>query len=109
VQPPFLILFVLRMSRYIQKRNADVIFSAVAAPIQVRLWNTDTFERLNRTLYSWLEGEIGEGERIRRIQWLVSTFNQSGEVREWVDIKTDQDARRMMQYMFKIVLMVVIA
>ena len=67
------------------------------------------FERLNRTLYSWLEGEIVEGERIRRIQWLVSTFNQHGEVREWVDIKTDQDARRMMHYMFKIVLMVVIA
>ena len=70
------------MSAYIQKRNADVIFFVVAAPIQVRLWNTDMFERLNRTLYSWLEGEIGEGERIRRIQWLVSTFNQNGEVRE---------------------------
>jgi hypothetical protein len=97
------------MSAYIQKRNADVIFSAVAAPILVRLWNTDTFEHLNRTLYSWLEGEIGEDERIRRIQWLVSTFNQNGEVREWVDIKTDQDARRMMHYMFKIVLIVVIA
>ena len=97
------------MSAYIQKRNADVIFSVAAAPIQVRLWNTDTFERLNRTLYSWLEEEIGEGEWIRRIQWLVSTFNQHGELRELVDIKTDQDARRMMHYMFKIVLLVVIA
>ena len=97
------------MSAYIQKQSADVIFSAVAAPVQIRLWNTNMFERLNRMLYSWLEGEIGEGERIRRIQWLVSTFNQHGELRELVDIKTDQDARRMMHYMFKIVLLVVIA
>ena len=70
------------MSAYIQKQNADVIFSAVAAPVQIRLWNTDTFERLNRTLNSWLDGEIADGERIRRIQWLEFTFNQNGKVCE---------------------------
>ena len=70
------------MSEYIHKQNADLIFSVVASPIKIRLWNIDSFERLNRTLNSWLDGEIGDGERIRRIQWLVSTFNQNGEVRE---------------------------
>ena len=70
------------MSEYIHKRNADLIFFVVASPIKIRLWNIDSFERLNRTLNSWLDGEIGDGERIRRIQWLVSTFNQNGEVRE---------------------------
>jgi hypothetical protein len=60
-------------------------------------------------LNRWLDGEIADDERIRRIQWLESTFNQNGEVREWMDIKTDRDVRRMMHNMFKIVLMVVIA
>jgi hypothetical protein len=97
------------MSFHIHKRNADLIFSVIAPSIQIRLWNIESLESLNRTLDRWLEGEIADGERIRRIQWLESTFNQNGEVRLWVDIKTDRDVRRMVHNMFKIILMVVIA
>ena len=68
------------MSEYIHKRNADLIFLAVHPPIKIQLWNIESFERLNRTLNRWLDGEIAEGERIRRIQWLESTFNQNGEL-----------------------------
>ena len=78
-------------------------------PIKIRLWNIETFERLNRTLNHWLNGEIAEDERISRIQWLDTTFNQNGEVLVWVDIKTDKEVYRMMYTNYKIVLMLVVA
>ncbi len=42
-------------------------------------------------------------------QWLDTTFNQNGEVRFLVNIKTDRDVHKMMYTCHKIVLMVVIA
>lgn len=69
------------MSEYIHKRNTNLIFLAVQPLIEIRLWNIESFEPLNRTLNHWLDGEIADGERIRRIQLLESMFNQNGEVR----------------------------
>lgn len=66
------------MSFHIHKRNVDLIFSVVASLIKILLRNIDMFESLNRMLDRWLEGKIADGERIRRIQWLESTFNQNG-------------------------------
>ena len=73
------------MSAYIQKRNADVIFSVVATPIHIRLWNTNTFERLNRMLYSWLEGEIGDGEGLEEYNGLCPrSTNTEKCVNGWI-------------------------
>ena len=94
---------------YIHKRNADLIFSAVQPPMKIRLWNVDTFEHLNRTLNHWLDGDIADCKRIVRIQWLDTMFNQNGEVRFWLDIKTDIDIHMIMYTSHKIALMVVIA
>lgn len=88
---------------YIHKRNVDVVFSAMQPLIKIRLWNIETFECLNRTLNCWLDGEVAEGEKIRRIQWLESMLNQNGEVHVWVYIKTDINIQKMMYTMYKIV------
>jgi ribosomal protein L39E len=60
-------------------------------------------------LISWLDGNIVESKKIRRIQRLDTKFNQNGEVRVWVNVKTDRDVHMMMCSSHKIVLMVVIA
>lgn len=77
--------------------------------MKVQLWNIDTFEHLNRTLNRWLDAEITEGEKTKKIQRLNITLNQNGEVRFWMNVKTDRDVHMMMYTSHKIVLMVVIA
>lgn len=49
------------------------------------------FEHLNRSLICWLDGKIAEGEQIRRIQKLVTVFNNNGESRFGDNIKTERE------------------
>lgn len=59
--------------------------------MNIQLWNIETFEHLNRTLMCWLDEDIAEGEKIKRIQKFDTTFNQNGEVRFQVNVKTDRE------------------
>lgn len=94
---------------HIVKRNATLVFSATKPPMNIRLWGVQTFEHLQRSLIRWLDGDIPEGEKIRRVQRLVTSCDQNGEVRYWEDVKTDKDVRIMMNLSPEIQLMVVIS
>lgn len=85
------------------------MFSTTKPAMKIRLWNVQTFEHLQRTLIRWLDGDILEGEKIRKIERLVTTHNQNGEVRFWDAVKTDKDVRIMVNESPGIVLMVVIS
>lgn len=62
------------------------------------------FEHLNKTLIRWLDRDIEDGEKIRRIQRLHTTFNKNGELRFCVNVKTDKDVHMMMYSSHEIVL-----
>ena len=76
--------------------------------MKILLWNTETFERLNRSLIRWLNGDIVDGEKIRRIQMFVTVYNDNEESRIGDNVKTDRDVYIMMHNSEEIVLMVVI-
>lgn len=61
----------------------------------------------------WLDGEINEGEKIRKIERLVSYISIADEnnpiQRMWVRVKDDDDVKDMMSGSDDIVLMVVIS
>lgn len=78
---------------YIIKRNPVIVFSPTKPPMNIRLWNVQTFEHLQRSLIRWLDIDILEGEKIRRIERLVTNHNQNGEVRFWDAVKTDKEVR----------------
>lgn len=59
-------------------------------------------------MISWLDGNIGDGEKIRRIERLVTVFNNNEEHHIWGSVKTDSDCRIMMHGLDEIVMMVVI-
>lgn len=71
------------------------MFSPTKSPMKIRFWNVKTFEHLQRSLIRWLDDDILKGENIRRIERLVTTHNQNGEVRFWDAVKIDRDARIM--------------
>lgn len=96
------------MCLYIHKRNVDLIYSAVKPLMKIQFRNIEKFEHLNRILIPWLDGYIAEGEKIIRIQRLGTMFNQNGEVRLWMYVKTVREAHVMMYSSHKIVLMVLI-
>ena len=95
------------------KRDVHVCFSILKPSIKIRLWHTQTFERLKMSLIRWLDGEIQEGEKIRRIVRLVSVFNRANEnsepTRFWESVKIDNDVCDMMFEPDDIVLMVIIS
>ena len=97
----------------IVKRDGHVCFSATKAPIKMRLWNIQTLEHLERSLKMWLDGEINEGEKIRKIERLVSYISIADEnnpiQRMWVRVKDDDDVKDMMSGSDEIVLVVVIS
>lgn len=105
----YLLQIFFKISCYIIKRNVNLIYSAVKPPIKIRLWNTETFEHLQRSLIRWLDGYIADGEKIRRIQRLVTVYNYKGEIRLWNSVKTDTDCCIMIHSCEDIVPMVVIA
>ena len=61
----------------------------------------------------WLDGEINEGEKIRKIDRLVSYISIADEnnpiQRMWVRVKDDDDVKDMMSGSDEIVLVVVIS
>ena len=69
------------MSPYIHKWNVNLIYMAVKSPMKIRLWNTKTFEHPQWSLISWLDGDIADGEKIRRIQRLATVYNDNEESR----------------------------
>ena len=50
------------MCSYIHKKNIDFIYLPVNSPMKIRLWNTEMFKHLNRSLICWLDGDIIEGD-----------------------------------------------
>lgn len=86
-----------------------LVFSPTKSSMKIRLWNVQTFEHLQRSLIRWLDGDILKGEKIRRIERLVTTHNQNGEVLFWDAVKTDRDVRIMINESQEIMLMVVIS
>lgn len=54
-----------------QKKKPILFFSTVK-PQKIQLWNTKTFEHFRRSLIRWLDREIADGKRIRRIDKLVT-------------------------------------
>lgn len=97
------------------KRGGHVFFSATKAPIKIRLWNIQTVEYLDRSLKLWLDGEINEGEKIKKIERFVSYISIADEnnpiQRMWVRVKDDDDddVKDMMFGSDEIVLLVVIS
>lgn len=63
------------MCPYIDKRNYDLIYSVVKSPMKTRLYNIETFKHLNRTLIRWLDEDIVEDGKIKRIQMFDTRFN----------------------------------
>lgn len=92
------------------KRDATLFFSATKPPLMIKLWNTQTFEQLQRHLIGWLDGNILEGEKIRKIERQVTAKGPNGEVtRSWRAVKNDAGVLMMMLKPDDIVLMVVIS
>lgn len=85
------------------------MFSPTKPPMKIQLWNVQTFEHLQRSLIRWLDGDILEGEKIRRIERLVTNHNQNEEVHFWDAVKIDRDVRIMFNESPKIMLMFVIS
>lgn len=103
-----LLQFFFKMSCYIIKRKINLIYSTVKSPMKIQLWNTETFEHLQRSLIRWLDVDNTNGENIRRIKRLVTVYNNNGEHRIWESVKIDSECRIMMHSLKEIVLMVVI-
>ena len=78
------------------KRYANVIFSATKPPVKIKLWNTQTFEHFQRHLIRWLEGDIPEGEQIRKIERHITVRNENGVNRSWKKVRCDADVMMMM-------------
>lgn len=68
----------------------------------------ETFEHLHMSLICWLDGDIANDEKIRKIQRLVTVYNDNGESRFRDLVKADRDCRIMMHSSDEIVLMVLI-
>ena len=68
-------------------------------------------ERLKRELMRWLEGDIEDGEQIRRIQRRRTTTSlATGRPNFWLEeVKTDSDVMLMMHGSDEIVLTVIIS
>lgn len=77
-----LLKFFFKMS-YIIKRNAKVFYSVVKSPIKIWLWNIETFKHLERSLIHWLDWDIGDGEKIRMVERLITMFNNNEEHHVW--------------------------
>ena len=67
--------------------------------------------KLKKELMRWLEGEIEDGDEIRRIQRKRTTMNfATGQPRIWLEeVKTDVDVIAMMYGSDEIVLTVVVS
>lgn len=84
------------MSNTIIKREVIIGFSILKPLMKIRLWNILTFEHLERNLIRWLDRDIEKGEKNRRIDRLVSTFNNNEKHHVWKSVKIDNDVCVMM-------------
>ena len=78
------------------KRDAHVIFSTIKPPVKIKLWNMQTFEHFQRHLIRWLEGDIPEGEQIRKIQRQIIVRNKNRITNSWKTVRNDVDLLMMM-------------
>ena len=91
------------------KRDAELIFSPVKPPMKIKLLNTQTFEHLHRHLEGWLGEEIAQGEKIRKIERLVTVPGLNGPTRSWRLVHNDACVLMMMLQQKDIVLLIVIS
>ena len=77
----------------------------------MKFWHIFTMTKLKKELMRWLEGEIEDGDEIRRIQRKRTTMNfATGQPRIWLEeVKTDVDVIAMMYGSDEIVLTVVVS
>ena len=77
----------------------------------MKFWHIHSMERLKRELMRWLDGDIVEGEKIRRIQQRrTTTSHVTGRPNVWLEeVKTDIDVMLMMHGSDEIVITVVIS
>src|ERR1044072_5513855 len=103
--------FSIMTSPYIYTRDGYVVFSASKPPIKMKFWHIFTMTKLKKELMRWLEGEIEDGDEIRRIQRKRTTMNfATGQPRIWLEeVKTDVDVIAMMYGSDEIVLTVVVS
>ena len=97
----------------IVKTNGHVIYSATKPPMKMCFWNLQSFEHLEKSLKSWLDWEVNDGEKIRSIERLVSYISIADDnndmQRMWVRVRDDNDVRDMVFASDDIVLIVVIS
>src|ERR1051325_1480012 len=105
------LFFSTMTSPYIHTRDGYVVFSATKPPMKMKFWHIFTMAKLKKELMRWLEGEIEDGDEIRRIQRKRTTMNfATGQPRIWLEeVKTDVDVIAMMYGSDEIVLTVVVS
>ena len=91
------------------KRDATLIFSPVKPPMKIKLLNTQRLEQLHRHLAGWLGEEMGEGEKIQKIERLVVEPGLNGPNRSWRLVHNDASVLMMMMGSTEIVLLIVIS
>ena len=98
-------------SPMIFSRDGYVIFSATKPAMKMKFWHIHSMERLKRELMRWLDGDIAEGGKIRRIQRRrTTTSHATGRPNVWLEeVKTDSDVMLMMHGSDEIVLTIVIS
>ena len=99
------------MAPEIFTRDGYVFFSPIKPPIKMKFWHIHSMERLKRELKLWLDGDIPDGEQIRRIQRRRSaTSLETGRSRTWLEeVEGDRDVMMMMHAPDDIVLVLVIS